>query len=617
MNEAAAKLSSRVVRWVIAFSAATTLLFVSLIPELLLLGDPVASEAADRELMLLAAAGTAALVVVAARLRRHRYLLRALALGSRSVEPFELEELGREPGRLTRRWLLPHVAAEAVLATPLRPRGVDVTTGTSLALLGAIVAAAASLLLYVVIRALFLRAMELAPPEVMREVIEAAERKGDARFRIQRRLRTAVATPVALVAVGSALVANAHVRRADEYGREALARAIARSTLELGPGIIGEAGIEDATAYVSQIGFSARVSAEARPYTVERGDHGLTVLTTPLDTGSAELRFHGSTVPVLGAGPIVIAVLTVLAAAALGNALGRAHTVDLQHATDGIRLLGTEAVLRGGRLPVSPPKFQVVGELEAAIERLAERFRVFAKAQERAILAREAATRTRGLFFASVSHDLKNPLNSILGFAELVRLEPLTPGQAESLEVIDRRGRELLALIETILDAARVEAGQLSLILESTKTGDLFRDAFDKTRQLESERALDVVGEIADGARELVVDRVRMARALATLVAFAARQTRVGQVHVRAIPDGPAHALIQVDVPGRRDAAPLARLLTAAGRPGAGEHRGLALGLSLARSIVELHGGTLRAVDGPSGIPAFSIRMPTIGPAAT
>jgi hypothetical protein len=95
MNEAAAKLSSRVVRWVIAFSAATTLLFVSLIPELLLLGDPVASEAADRELMLLAAAGTAALVVVAARLRRHRYLLRALALGSRSVEPFELEELGR------------------------------------------------------------------------------------------------------------------------------------------------------------------------------------------------------------------------------------------------------------------------------------------------------------------------------------------------------------------------------------------------------------------------------------------------------------------------------------------------------------------------------------------
>src|SRR5262249_56857985 len=103
--------------------------------------------------------------------------------------------------------------------------------------------------------------------------------------------------------------------------------------------------------------------------------------------------------------------------------------------------------------------------LERAIELLAERFRVFARAQERAILAREAGTRTRGLFFASVSHDLKSPLNAILGFAELVRQDTLTPGQAESLEVIDRRGRELLALIETILDAARVEAGQLALVV--------------------------------------------------------------------------------------------------------------------------------------------------------
>src|SRR5678815_287025 len=106
---------------------------------------------------------------------------------------------------------------------------------------------------------------------------------------------------------------------------------------------------------------------------------------------------------------------------------------------------------RGGRLSVRPPRFSVIGELESAIERLAERFRVFARAQERAILAREAATRMRGLFFASVSHDLKSPLNAILGFAELVRLEPLTTGQAESLDVIARRGRELLALIETCL----------------------------------------------------------------------------------------------------------------------------------------------------------------------
>jgi signal transduction histidine kinase len=346
---------------------------------------------------------------------------------------------------------------------------------------------------------------------------------------------------------------------------------------------------------------------------VEQGADGSTFVTTPLDAGSALLRFRSTTVPVLGAESIAAGLTIVLLAAALGGALGRAYTFDLQHATEGVRLLGTEAVIRGGRLPVRPPRFLVVAELEDGIERLAERFRVFARAQERSILAREAATRTRGLFFASVSHDLKSPLNAILGFAELVRLEPLTPGQAESLDVIVKRGRELLALIETILDAARVEAGQLALVVERTKPADLFGDAFEKARDLVGDRSAEIVGEIGDSVGELVVDRIRMARALATLVAFSIRSSRAKTVYVRAIRDEPSHALIQVDVPGgtgRRSVEHLSRMLSEAGKPGGGEHRGLSLGLSLSRSIVELHGGTLRVVEVRSETPAFSLRLP-------
>lgn len=614
MNEAAAKLASRVIRWIGVFSLVTTVALVSLIPQLLLLDPGVASAAADRELALLVAAGAAALVAVVTRLRRHHYLLRALALGSRSIEPFEMEDLGREPGRLTRRWLLPHVIAEAVLLTPARPKAVDLEAGMSLTLLGAIIVAAASLLLYVVIRSLFLRATELAPTEVMREVIEAAERTGRARWRIERRLRTAVLTPVALVALGTALIASAHVRRADEVARETTARAVARATLELGPGVVESAGLSEAAARIAAFGFSATLSDDPEPYRMVRAEDGTTVVTTPLDAGSAEIRFHGTTVPVLSFGSILVALFTVALGGALGGTLGRAHTLDLQHATEGVRLLGTEAVIRGGRLPVRPPRFEVVAELEQAIERLAERFRVFASAQERAIFAREAATRTRGLFFASVSHDLKSPLNSILGFAELVRREPLTPGQAESLAVIDRRGRELLALIETILDAARVEAGQLALVVERMKAGDLFGDAFSKARDLVSDRSADIVGEIGDGMGELLVDRIRMARALATLVAFAVRRARVGAVYVRAARDGEHHALIEIEVPaGHNTTEHLARFLREAGQPGGGEHRGLALGLSLARSIVELHGGSLGVVEASSGNPAFFVRLPLPG----
>src|SRR6185437_10325246 len=147
--------------------------------------------------------------------------------------------------------------------------------------------------------------------------------------------------------------------------------------------------------------------------------------------------------------------LAVLLAALLGALFGRVLASDLEQATRSVRLLGTESVLRGGTQIARPARFSMVGELGRAIEELTARFRVFAEAQEKALDARAAAHRMRSLLFASVSHDLKSPLNAVLGFAELVGQGLLTDAQRESLELIQKRGRELLGLIETILDAAR------------------------------------------------------------------------------------------------------------------------------------------------------------------
>jgi K+-sensing histidine kinase KdpD len=161
----------------------------------------------------------------------------------------------------------------------------------------------------------------------------------------------------------------------------------------------------------------------------------------------------------------------------------------------------------------------VVANLGEAIERLAARFRVFARAQRRAIRAREAATRMRGLFFASVSHDLKSPLNAILGFTELVRQgEVLTEDQQESLDQIERSGRELLALIETVLDAARVEAGQLSLVREPVEIADLLALAVEIGRDLGPRVAPPVEIAVSEPSVTVRVDRVQLARALAAYV---------------------------------------------------------------------------------------------------
>jgi signal transduction histidine kinase len=262
----------------------------------------------------------------------------------------------------------------------------------------------------------------------------------------------------------------------------------------------------------------------------------------------------------------------------------------------------------GGARVVGPTRYQVVSDLGIAIEELAGRFRVFAQAQERAITLREAATRMRGLFFASVSHDLKTPLNAILGFAAVIRqTEDLTVEQEESLGVIERSGRELLALIEMILDAARVEARQLKLLREAVTVGDLMHDIIEKGRYLAGDNPLEVVGDITDGIGTLEVDRVRIASALGTFLGHAGRTTPGALIRLHIAPVGVDRVGFAIEMPqsphgGEAVLAVRSSQPTLSGVPLPTVHRGLALGMGLARSVIELHGGALTVQDrGPKG----------------
>jgi signal transduction histidine kinase len=612
MNAAAARLTRNVLLTQGSLSLGTALLVGVLAPRLVLLEGDVATEGTRALLVSIVAGGALSFLRSAWRMRKHRFVLRALALGAGTIEPIELRALADEPPHITYGWLVPSVVSLGVVMTVWRPEIVDFTTGATLGLLGAIIVAAASLPFHVAVRSGVLAALELAPMDAMREVIEAAERTGRLRGRVSRRLLAAVATPAAVVAVGSALIANAHLRRADERHREETARALSRAALELGPGVLADAGLADALAEARALGFSAQVEPRSSGYRLERRAEGIVELVTPLDRGSARVRFSGSTVRVLSPDALFIALLAVAGAAGLALLLGRALARDLRVATRGVRLLGTDAVLSGSTRILSPVRFSVVAELGQGIDRLAGRFRVFARAQERAIAAREAATRMRGLFFASVSHDLKGPLNAILGFTDLVRQrETLASEQLESLELIERRGRELLALIETILDAARVEAGQLTLLRDTEKVGDLVDESIEKGRDLGGDVPAVVKSRIADGIPELYVDRVRIARALATFIGHALRTAEQPDVWVIAAPADGGRIRIEVQAPSRRYRAwQLERMLYPPQHPASSEHRGLALGLRLARSVIELHDGRVEVEDRGETASAFIVTLP-------
>src|SRR5208282_2110024 len=234
-------------------------------------------------------------------------------------------------------------------------------------------------------------------------------------------------------------------------------------------------------------------------------DVGETEVTVPLDDGHAEARFSTTHLDSVTWLYVSLALAATLLAAVLGSRIGHWFVRDVALATRAVREIGAADVVRGTRIR-REARFGSVVALMESIDALGSVFREFASAQEAAIDARAGTERMRARFLASMSHDLKGPLNAILGFAELVSRSPLTPGQQESLAIIEQRGRELLTLIQTILDSARVEARELRVSPEWTMMGDVVMSAVLDARELTVGADVEVVGEIQPGVPKLFVD---------------------------------------------------------------------------------------------------------------
>ena len=201
--------------------------------------------------------------------------------------------------------------------------------------------------LYAALRNSLLQVIELVPAKVMTEVVVSEENSSESRDRITRRLLFAVMTPMLFVAIGSALIANAHVRRADEHSQEEIARVMARAVFDPKPATLEEVGLQDLYAKATELGFPTQVVESEHLYHSRPLEGGFIEITTPLDTGvvaSAIVRFRGSTVQVLSTESLLLAGLALVLAAALGFALGNALTRDLFNATQGVRLLGTRVL---------------------------------------------------------------------------------------------------------------------------------------------------------------------------------------------------------------------------------------------------------------------------------
>jgi signal transduction histidine kinase len=438
----------------------TGLFVVAFAPRLLLLDETLAGEGASLTRQAwLATVGVVALLTYVAASTRCRVFqgLPALAGNVTAADVLLLHSL---PARLLALGLGGTLLiATATLAPPLRPEANDLWTQGELVILATTMASVAALPAYVAMRASVAKVVEQVPVAVTREAIEFEMRRhGVARLRY--RLLAAVVAPVAFVALGASLLVHTHLQAFAISSREGAAA-------ELVQGILGavagdERGVREAIDEARSRGFRVELAASTTPFSVTHDDDGKSVVAVPFAEGHAVVHCGVAHASRATGACVALALVAVAIAAMLGWRIGSAYAADVVLVTRELEATGVADVLRGGRSRQSP-RFQSVAALMRASDELGGVFREFANAQQRAIDARAATERMRALFLASMSHDLKAPLNAILGFAQLVSRGKLVDAQRESVEIIEQRGRELLHLIDTILDAARVEAGELSV----------------------------------------------------------------------------------------------------------------------------------------------------------
>jgi len=562
----------------------------------------------------------ATILLSSPRMRRARQVVRLAALEPERVSPEDIGALADLPFALTARFVIVGAVAATLMGVPeIRPEGLGQAHAIILGLLTFTIVCASAVVHYVTIRDATIRAIDLSPLEPITAWLESESLRLAPRRRVARKILFAVVAPVALVGVGTLLVAQAQLRAFVEKDRSATATQLVHTALDPLPEALAEAGREDAVAAAAAHGFLVQrhrgtLSAPVQP---ERLPGGQVRTTLELEEGHASVRYTVALASEVVNTSIWIALVAVLLAALLGAAFGRMLATDLVLATEQVSTLGTDAVLRGDVNLAARARFAVVAQLGRSVEALAERFREFAAAQERALQVKASAGRMKQLLFASVSHDLKSPLNSILGFAELVREEPLSQSQLESLELVSSRGRELLALIETILDAARVEAGQLQLMLQPIPASELMNDALSKARDLHGQPNAEMIVELARDMPPLAADPAYASRAVAVLIAHSmdiAGPVRRHALRVRGAlsassEDVQAMALLHIEYEVAGDRASLLESQLR-GKIHQGTGRGAALRLSLARSIIELHGGAVEFERGAHGTSIVTCRLP-------
>ncbi len=267
--------------------------------------------------------------------------------------------------------------------------------------------------------------------------------------------------------------------------------------------------------------------------------------------------------------------------------------------------------------PVPVRTLDEVGVLSGEFNALVDRFSAAEKAYNEDLVRARAGDRDRAAFLAAVSHELRSPLNAILGFAEILLTEvdgPLSDNGREEVEQIKGSGEHLHALINDILEFSALESGQLKLSRAALDLSQVAQEVVREAAVLVKDRPL-TVRITAEPNVVLNADARRVRQVLQNLVGNAIKFTQQGDVHVRVVREG-AFARLFVSDTGPGISAAERAVIFEDYKQASDEkkrRRGTGLGLAIARRLVLMHGGDIEVESELGRGSTFAIRLPLSG----
>ncbi|QBE66968.1 response regulator [Pseudoduganella lutea] len=263
-----------------------------------------------------------------------------------------------------------------------------------------------------------------------------------------------------------------------------------------------------------------------------------------------------------------------------------------------------------------------IGALARSLDEMAQALQKKELERDTAAASLQAADRRKDEFLAMLAHELRNPLAPISSGAQVLKMAHAdNPAIARTAEIIARQVEHMTRLIDDLLDVSRVTRGLVKLNRQPLDLRTVVEDAVEQAYPLFKSKRQQLELDIPHAAMGINADHKRMVQVVANLLNNAAKYTQeYGHIRVQLERDGEQVRLVVADDGIGMTPELVARvfeLFTQAERTSDRSQGGLGLGLALARTLVTLHGGTLRAESaGLDQGSAFTVELPYEEPPA-